>query len=166
MYIVWAPGHESLAGNLAAHAAARAHILRAIPPDSHSLVDTGASIPKRYANILSHYKLGRRTYPTPHPKLTREETVLFRKLQTSTFPHGTLLHSMYPSSYRRNCTFCSAANTLYHMVWECPANPSIPPVTAPNIEQWEAQLRSTRLQDQRRLVSRAKLSAQAHGVLD
>lgn len=144
MYIVWAPGHESLAGNLAAHAAARAHILWPIPPDSHSLVDPSASIPKRYTGIPSYYKLGRRTSPIPSPKLTREETVVFRKLRTSTFPHGTLLHSMYPSSYRRNCTFCSAANTLYHLVWECAAISSIPPVTEQNIEHWEAHLSSTK----------------------
>lgn len=91
---------------------------------------------------------------------------MFRKLQTGTFPQGTLLHAMYPTSYAHKCAFCSAPNTLYHMVWECQQNPSTPPITGPTIEQWKAQLTSTSPEGQHRLVSRAKLSAQAHGILD
>ncbi|XP_075534836.1 uncharacterized protein LOC142570331 [Dermacentor variabilis] len=138
----------------------------AVTQGSRAPVDQQDSVPKRYDNILSHYRLGRRIYPPPHPQLTREEAVIFRRLQTGTFPHGILLHAMYPTSYTHKCAFCSTPNTPYHMVWECQKAPSTPPITGPTVEQWEAQLTSSTPEDQHRLVSRAKLSAQAHGILD
>ncbi|KAG0411186.1 hypothetical protein HPB47_011690 [Ixodes persulcatus] len=71
--IVWTPGHETLAGNLAAHAAAREHSLRATSLSDRAPADTDEGVPKRYTDILAHYRLGRRTYPPPHPTISRED---------------------------------------------------------------------------------------------
>ncbi|XP_040078313.3 LOW QUALITY PROTEIN: uncharacterized protein LOC120850040, partial [Ixodes scapularis] len=116
--IVWTPGHETLAGNLAAHAAAREHSLRATSLGDRAPADTDEGVPKRYTDILAHYRLGRRTYPPPHPTISREDAVTLRQLQTNTFPHGTLFHAMYPTQYDYDCKNCRVPNTLYHMVWE------------------------------------------------
>lgn len=164
--IVWTPGHETLAGNLAAHAAAREHSLRATSLGDRAPADTDEGVPKRYTDILAHYRLGRRTYPPPHPTISREDAVTLRQLQTNTFPHGTLFHAMYPTQYDYDCKNCRVPNTLYHMVWECMHNTSIPPISRPTAEQWEDQLTSLKPEDQSRLVNRARLAARDHGILD
>lgn len=58
MCIVWTPGHESLLGNEAADAYARARVHRAFKQDVPRSKD---EVPKMYADILQHYSLNRRT---------------------------------------------------------------------------------------------------------
>lgn len=127
---------------------------------------TTDDIPRRYTDILAHYRLGRRIYPPPHPKMTREEAITLRQLQMNTYPHGTLLYAIYPTTYTLACKHCPAPNTLYHMVWECRHSPSLIALQDPTLEQWEAQLTSSRPQDQHRLVDRARRAAKDQGFLD
>lgn len=170
--ILWTPGHESLAGNRAAHAAAREHTHRATPQRYSDSENEEEPIPRKYSDILAHYRKQRRHYPAAHKRLTREEAVTWRRLQAGTYPHGTLLHAMYPGNFNRHCTYCPAsANTLYHMVWGCRNNPSIPPIDELNVDenpedQWEALLTSANPEDQLRLVDRARASAASHGYLE
>ncbi|KAH6940601.1 hypothetical protein HPB50_003001 [Hyalomma asiaticum] len=90
--IIWMPEHESLAGNQAAHAAARDHARRAISDMQ-----------------------GTRTLSCDeetHKKLNREQVMTWRRLQA-----GTHQHAMYPGAYGRSCQFCppNTPNTLSHM---------------------------------------------------
>lgn len=167
LYILWTPGHESLEGNEAAHAAARAHIYRAFPSNTPaSPSEEYHSVPRRYKDILEHYRLERRTLPPPHEKLTKEEANTYRRLQTNTYPHGTLLHAIHPTSYSATCKYCPQPCTLYHMIWACANTPSLPPIPSPNHEQWEGMLASPDPGDQLRLVERARQAATAQGLLD
>ena len=170
--ILWTPGHESLAGNRAAHAAAREHTHRATPQRYSDSGNTEERIPRKYSEILAHYRKQRRHYPPAHKRLTREQAVTWRRLQAGTYPHGTLLHAMYPGNFSRNCRYCpESANTLYHMVWGCRNNPSVPPLDEQSVQenpedQWEALLTSQNPEDQLRLVDRALASAASHGYLE
>lgn len=166
---MWTPGHESLAGNEAADAAARGHSHRVSPlvGTHHPEVPASRSIPQRSREILEHYKLSRRKYPPPHPKLTREEATHLRRLQTNSFPHATQLHKMHPTLFNYECKFCCGTpNTLYHMVWECKGVKELPEVLAPTPEQWEVLLTSEVLENQRGLVTRAVRAAAGHGIPD
>lgn len=71
IHIVWAPGHDSFVGNIAADAAARGHTNSAYPRGDRS----PTPIPKQYTDMLEHYRLHRRKYLPPHPMLSREEVV-------------------------------------------------------------------------------------------
>lgn len=71
IHIVWAPGHDSFAGNIVADAAARGHTNWAYPRGDRS----PTPIPKQYTDMLEHYRLHKRKYPPPHPMLSREEVV-------------------------------------------------------------------------------------------
>lgn len=164
--IVWTPGHASLEGNEAAHAAAREHTFRAFPSLADRSMTSSDDIPRRYTDVLAHYRLQRRIYPPPHPNMTREDAITLRQLQTNTYPHGTLLHAIYPTTYTLTCQHCPTPNTLYHMVWECRQSPSLTPLPNPTLEQWEDQLTSSRPQDQQRLVDRARRAAKDQGFLD
>lgn len=66
-YIIYTPRHCGLAGNEAAHDAAREAIHRAIAPDpTPPTLDTRPLLP--YNDIITHYKLSLATpflYPTP-----------------------------------------------------------------------------------------------------
>ena len=183
--ILWTPGHESLAGNQAAHAAARDHARRAISDTQRTRTDgchnEDERIPKKYADILAHYRKQRKRYPPAHKRLSREQAVTWRRLQAGTYPHGTLMHAMYPGTYRRDCKFCppDTRNTLRHMVLECTNNPDVPPSSPPSgneedganaqkelEDQWEALLVTQDPDNQLRLVNRARAAAASHGYLD
>lgn len=168
IYIIWTPGHESLEGNEAADTAARGHSHRASTLiGTHHSADNHPSIPKRSRDILEHYRLSRRRYPPPHPKLTKEEATQFRRLQTNSFPHATQLSKIHPTLFSYDCNFCSGTpNTLYHMVWECKGVTELPEVIAPTQEQWEVLLSSDVLENQRGLVTRAIRAAAGHGIPD
>lgn len=98
--------------------------------------------------IRSLCRLSKELHPPSHVKVAREKTVLFRKLQSGAFSHGTLLHAVYPESNRKDCIFCSANNTLYQVIRECGRNPSIPPINGPNVERLEAKMTSLSLEDE------------------
>lgn len=161
--LVWTPGHESLEGNEAAHAAARVHTLRAISQEGN---DPRPQLLLKYTDILAHYRHERRRFPPPHPELTRTEATTLRQLQTNSYPHGTLLHAIHPTLYPTTCKFCTQPSTLYHMVWECSQTPSLSPNPNPTYEQWAARLTSSDLSDQRDLVRRARAASEDLGFPD
>lgn len=165
-YVKWVPGHEGLEGNEAAHAAARGHVNRASLASSQEQrsFDVEAepeSVPMTYNAILQHYRLGRRVYPPPHPKLTKEESTAFRRLQSNTYTHGILLHRLYPTCYTYKCPICDVPDTLAHLLLECPwrqADDASKPAAADTnllAETWAARISTLDLNEQGRLVSRA-----------
>lgn len=164
--IVWTPGHSSLEGNEAAHAAARALTFRAFSSTEEDLSEPSIypPVPPRYTEILYHYRQLRLQYPPPHPSLSTQAARIWRRLQTNTFYNTTILHHISPSTYPYNCPSCSVPNTTYHLVWECPYAPN--PLPSPSPEQWERELASSRCEDQERLITRAQAAALARGYLD
>lgn len=126
-HILWTPGHESLAGNQAAHVAARDHARRAISDTQRTQTDCDDDdelISKKYSDILAHYRKQTRRYTPAYKTMSREQAVTSRRIQARTYPHGTLLHAMYPGTYGRDCKFCppDTPNTLIHMVLRCRNN--------------------------------------------
>ncbi|CAN7949284.1 unnamed protein product [Ixodes hexagonus] len=102
----------------------------------------------------------------PPPPLSRAEATAFRRLQTNSYSHGTLLHAMCPTLYPATCNFCSQPGTLYHMVWECQQTPSLAPNPHPTYDQWVGQLTSSDLSAQRSLVERARAASADQGFPD
>ncbi|XP_077564672.1 uncharacterized protein LOC144180160 [Haemaphysalis longicornis] len=190
-YVTWIPGHEGMAGNEAAHAAAREHTSRAfLPPNIRAATGT-EEVPTTYRAVLEHYRLERRRYPPPHLDLTKEESVILRRLQTITYAHGIIMHRIYPTQFPYLCPYCDIPDTLPHMILECPCEDRRPdpPVgsqasstihtSAPQnnasahttgdhdiAEKWEALLVSEDPENQKNLVNRAKTAATARGFLD
>ncbi|KAH7949572.1 hypothetical protein HPB49_012377 [Dermacentor silvarum] len=50
-------------------------------------------------DITKAYRLASRTPPPPHPRLSRAEAVLLRRLQTRSLPSPGLMHRMYLETY-------------------------------------------------------------------
>ncbi|XP_037501353.1 uncharacterized protein LOC119375243 [Rhipicephalus sanguineus] len=120
--VVWVPGHE---GNEAADTAARGHVNRAsltasLEPRLASAAAEVETVPRTYNAILQPYRLARRVYPPPHPKLTKEETTALRRLQSNTYTHGTLLRPIYPTPHAYHCPICDVPDTLARLILECP----------------------------------------------
>ncbi|XP_077553496.1 uncharacterized protein LOC144168368 [Haemaphysalis longicornis] len=120
-YVTWIPGHEGMAGNEAAHAAAREHTSRAFLPPNIRAATGAEEVPTTYRAILEHYRLERRRYPPPHLDLTKEESVILRRLQTNTYAHGIIMHRIYPTQFPYLCPYCDIPDTLPHMILECPS---------------------------------------------
>lgn len=57
-------------------------------------------------------RLSKGLHSPSHRNLKREETVFFRELQTSTFPPKYPFSADVFWKLRKDCTFCSAKNTL------------------------------------------------------
>ena len=178
--VTWVPGHEGLEGNEAAHAAARDHAFRAIPshsPHAGTASAEAESVPITYSAILQHQRLERREYPPPHSKLNKEDSTILRRLQSNTYTHGILMHRVYPTLHDYLCPICGVPDTLAHMILACPCNIQTDTTPSPNacnaapenedlLETWEAKLASEDLDQQRRLVARAKEAAKARGFLE
>ncbi|XP_054917432.1 uncharacterized protein [Dermacentor andersoni] len=180
--IMWVPGHDGLEGNEVAHAAARASVNRAspheIPGMSHppKSAEETETIALTYQALLQHYRLGRRVYPPPHPKLTRNEGTDYRRLQSNTFTHGSLLHHFHPTLYSYTCPHCNVPDSLAHLLLQCKktretitaAQLAAPADAGQNLlaETWEAAISKPDLVDQRELVARARRAIQARGFLE
>lgn len=170
-YVVWTPGHEHLAGNEAAHAVSREHTSRDFLPHGIRKSTRVEDIPINYAVILQHYRLERREYPLPHPKLSKEEATALRRLQTNTYVHGIIMHRMHPTKFSYLCRYCDVPDTLQHMVLVCPhreknSQDDASETIQATEETWEAMLTAQSLEDQRSLVDRARAAALANGFLD
>ena len=166
IYILWTPGHASLEGNEAAHAAAREHTYRAFPiPASPQPPEDDLFIPRTHKDLLNHHRLTRRTLPPPHDKLTKEDATTYRRIQTNTYPHGTLLHAIHPTSYAATCKFCPQSCPPPHDLGVL-SYPVPTPIRTPTPEQWESMLASSDPHDELHLVKRARLAATAQGLLD
>lgn len=149
--LIWTPAHAGLAGNEAAHASARGFTFRAQALEEPGPVSTTAPFAARdrlltFHDICSHYRLGRLSLPPLTSKSIRRREVLWRQLQTHTFPSPYILHLMYPSLYpSSSCKYCSAQKAnLNHIMWGCPKHPPPPSLRKliSNEEQWEAAMRS------------------------
>lgn len=164
--VVWTPGHASLPGNEAAHAAARDILLRAFPSGAGNSAASSSNlpVPSRYTDILHHYRQSRLHYPPPHPSLSTCDARIWRRLQTETYFNTRILHHISPTTYPYNCPTCYTPNTTYHLVWECADHPN--PLPSPTPEQWECGLTSSQLGTQERLTSRARAAAVARGFLN
>lgn len=160
--LIWAPGHADLPGNDAAHAAACEYARQAVSDRQSPCPDTPLTPP----DLLTHYRLSRRRYPPPHPRLSRLEATTLRRLQTNSYPHRTLLHKMYPTQYYATCAYCPSPGTLYHLVWECQQSPSLSPIPNPTYEQWVDRLTSSDLAAQQEVVARARAASQDQGIPD
>lgn len=160
--IIWTPAHSTLKGNTTAHDIARDLSRQAT---RGCRLETACPL-VTYQDITWYYKCQRMIYPPGHASLTKEQEHCLRLLQTNTFPHPSKLHLLHPTQYFQLCKFCASAGTLYHMVWECSANPKIPRIAHPSREQWEKELSSSGLDSQLRLVERAVAAGVSNGVLE
>lgn len=134
-YIRWFPAHTSTGTgiypnrNETADAAARELTNREAPPrcsSSSSHLADGEPEPEQeplvsYGEILQWYRLGRRSRPPPHPRLTRAEAVLYRQLQTNSVITPVLARHVCPEVYESVvCSECAQTNaTLAHLLWGC-----------------------------------------------
>ncbi|KAG0426903.1 hypothetical protein HPB47_026022 [Ixodes persulcatus] len=74
-----------------------------------------------YTQITEYYRMSRRTYPSPHKSLTRQNATDWRKLQTLSFPNLLHLHRFFHDRDRYERPGChSPGPTLYHCTWACP----------------------------------------------
>ncbi|CAN7998246.1 unnamed protein product [Ixodes hexagonus] len=134
------PAHAGvpLAGNEAAHAAARGLTRRAATesmaasaPESGAMATAGEDVTSEeqqlqpegswgdrlttFRDLTQHYRLSRRKYPPPHNKLNRTEAVIWRLLQTHNYPSRATLRHCYPSLYPTDaCKTCGNRATLRH----------------------------------------------------
>ncbi|KAM7295667.1 hypothetical protein ISCGN_025164 [Ixodes scapularis] len=151
VFLLWTPAHAGvpLAGNEAAHAAARgltrraaADTVAASVPESGAVATAGEDVTTdeqeqqpewswgdrltTFRDITQHHRLNRRKYPPPHDKLNKAEAVIWRLLQTHTYPSPATLRHCYPSLYLTDaCKTCGNRATLRHMLWECAGTKSI-----------------------------------------
>ncbi|KAH9360781.1 hypothetical protein HPB48_018236 [Haemaphysalis longicornis] len=136
-------------------------------PDSGGQPGKGASrspsppsLRTAYREIqLLEQRLGRRTFPAPHPSLTRMEEVLLRQLHTNTLPIPATLHKYYPDIYPTpQCPHCDQTGDLLHTMWHCTQNPNMKNITPNNrsTTQWEATLLNPHPACQKWLADRAE----------
>ncbi|KAG0428426.1 hypothetical protein HPB47_024586 [Ixodes persulcatus] len=160
--LVWVPGHADIPGNECAHALARELSNRAPGEDSATI----RPAPFSYSTHLAELRLARQHYPPPQPSLTRRQGVLWRQLQTNTFPTPLFYTYVYPSLGPPECPHCGDRPTLLHMVWQCQAIPSVSPLPNPTPTSWEERLTDDTATGQQWLVDRAESVAATYGVPD
>ncbi|CAN7945900.1 unnamed protein product [Ixodes hexagonus] len=127
VFLPWTPAHAGvpLASNEAAHAAARGLTRRAATesmaasaPESGAMATAEEDVTSEeqqlqpegswgdrlttFRDLTQHYRLSRRKYPPPHNKLNRTEAVIWRLLQTHTYPSPATLRQCYPIAYTRH----------------------------------------------------------------
>lgn len=134
----WFPAHAGAGAsgsgfpnrNETADAVARELTGRAAPPrDSQAAEGRPEELEMEplvaYGDILQWYRAGRRLRPPPHPRLSREDAVLYRQLQTNSVLTPMLARHVCPEVYES--VLCSVCNvscaTLAHLLWDCELNP-------------------------------------------
>lgn len=159
-HITWFPAH--LDGsvnplgcnpNEQAHRLARDFTYRAAA-DSHARneVDIHKDSLCTFHEIVSHYRLTRKKFPLPHPKLNKPQASTFRLLQTRSYPTPRSLNKTDPD-HSQSCPKCGHDSCSFdHMLWLCPALNASPHITK---EQWEESLQSSDLHTQLQAVQRA-----------
>lgn len=167
--ITWFPAHMgrnvspgSINPNELAHDQARGLVNRAGPrgPASQGIDRTTDPL-LTFHEITAHYQLGRRQFPTPHPKLGRPQASVLRMLQTGSFPSRSRL-SHYAPGVDPRCPDCGEERSnVNHMLWQCSALHDSP---FNRQEDWEEAVKSDDLQVQLRAVQRACDRAEDHGL--
>lgn len=74
-----------------------------------------------YGELLRWHRDQRRTFPPPHPKLTKQEEVTLRRLQTDSVVTPALARHVAPGLYKSDlCSVCKTVPaTLGHLLCEC-----------------------------------------------
>lgn len=117
-------------------------------PEEDSTINT-------YSGVLEWYRSSRRTMPPPHPRLTRQEAVTYRQLQTNSLLTPVLARHMCPEVYASDkCKWCASERaTTAHILWDCRTHPTeakekgIPPqfITATRSCDYNTQLLAVQL---------------------
>lgn len=116
--LVWTPAHSGLCGNELAHSTARGFTTRAEGAQLRTAeIRSARDSLVTFHDITSHFRLTRRIYPPAAPVLSREESIMWRQLQTHSFPCPLILSHIYPPLYTPNCSFCEQRATLSHILW-------------------------------------------------
>ncbi|XP_077498683.1 uncharacterized protein LOC144109760 [Amblyomma americanum] len=155
--------------NEAAHAVARALSHRAAATDRPTWCSAKDHM-TTFNELTQFYRLARRTFPPPHPGLSRAEAVLFRQLQTGSLPTPVLMTHLYPNLYESYvCRVCQRERApLTHILWDCTKFPdeasksiTIPPRLAAaaecsdhDMQSWAVQQVSAALERQRPQILR------------
>ncbi|KAH6937063.1 hypothetical protein HPB50_025332 [Hyalomma asiaticum] len=73
-----------------------------------------------YHEITSHYRVQRRTFPAPPPKLNKAQALTLRRQQTRTYITPSTLHRVDPDT-PPTCSLCDHPYCNFeHMLWLCP----------------------------------------------
>ncbi|XP_075535177.1 uncharacterized protein LOC142570718 [Dermacentor variabilis] len=135
--IHWVPAHCGIPGNEKAHRLARTHLSTALARASDNpypllaataevadpMVDKHATKQRRAAYLAA---VGNQlSIPSLPPKVfTRRESVLLRRIQTSTLLTPHLLNRFHkggtPPPVSGFCSMCTCRADLNHLCWECP----------------------------------------------
>lgn len=164
--LIWTPAHAGLCGNEAAHACARGMTGRAQATDD--ALDHAAPFSARdrlltFHDITNHYRLQRTVYPPLHRGATRHHEILWRQLQTRTFPTPSFRHLIHPAIYPSPlCIFCQQRANLDHIMWGCTLNPPPNSLNISSKEQWEAAMCSSAPEVQDQILDWAKRVAETY----
>ncbi|XP_065283301.1 uncharacterized protein [Dermacentor albipictus] len=121
----WFPAHAGDASernenhNETAHAAARALPNRAPATNRPTWFGTKDRMTD-YNETTKAFRLARRTFPPPHPRLSRAEAVVLRQLQTGSLPSPRLMNRIYPETFPTDmCRVCRRETADYrHILWD------------------------------------------------
>ncbi|KAH9363598.1 hypothetical protein HPB48_013753 [Haemaphysalis longicornis] len=105
---------------------------------------------RTFQEIISHYKLGRQTYPMVDKQLSKKEEVRWRKLQTWVFPNPQQYSKCHPEVFNPRRTHCNSIADLVHIIWTLPSYNDV----NRNVESWEALLLNRKAEEQRSHRSR------------
>ncbi|XP_040065458.2 uncharacterized protein LOC120839265 [Ixodes scapularis] len=109
--------HNETANSVARGLAGRAPVTAAADVVDRPEKDTMDA----YNEVTLWYRLARRTMALPHPRLTREEAVVFRQLQTNSVITPVLAKHLWPEVYVTDlCRLCGKERaTLAHILEDC-----------------------------------------------
>ncbi|KAG0413425.1 hypothetical protein HPB47_009429 [Ixodes persulcatus] len=94
------------------------------------------------------------------------DAVLWRQLQTNTFPTPLFYSYLHPSLSPPQCPHCGDRPNLFHVVWQCQLIPAVPSNPNPTPTSWEERLTDDTATGQQSLVDRAKAVAATYGAPD
>ncbi|KAM7312054.1 hypothetical protein ISCGN_008959 [Ixodes scapularis] len=157
--ITWFPAHldsqqDSLTNlNDTANSRARALTLRAgKDADLQGGYLEFKDIVFTFNEVTTHYRMGRRTFPPPHGKLSRSQAITLRMLPTRSYPSLAFFSIIAPDTFKSSCPDCGSVSSFDHMLWRCPSLRGPNQVTE---EEWSSAITSSELLPQLRAVQRA-----------
>ncbi|KAG0445206.1 hypothetical protein HPB47_018492 [Ixodes persulcatus] len=142
------------------------------PPCPASLTAEGLSPAARAR--LTVAPIPRHMNPTLHSArrdhhsryLRHADAVLWRQLQTNTFPTPLFYSYLHPSLSPPQRPHCGDRPNLFHVLWQCQLIPAVPPNPNPTPTSWEERLTDDTASGQQSLVDRAKAVAATYGAAD